>query len=155
MKKIVMILCLIVITCISGTFVLYKMSEDQVIKSLGTYKEKEFYSNGGFQDATDYAKYAYDSNIDIEYHYYLKRIEDDNQLLSYINDFESVVEGCSETSELVQGYDFNRKLIDSNDYYYIDMKETTFDSGLTIVTNYTIYFYDIQSNVLYYFHHSI
>ena len=35
--------------------------EDKVLNSLGEYKSKEFYTEGAFQDYTDYAKYYYDS----------------------------------------------------------------------------------------------
>ena len=34
-------------------------SEDSVLDSLPKYEKKEFYSSGGFQDFTDYAKYTY------------------------------------------------------------------------------------------------
>jgi hypothetical protein len=55
-------------------------SEDKVLNSLGKYKSHEFYTEGAFQDYTDYAKYYYDS-VD----YYLFLTEKDLKFLKIMS----------------------------------------------------------------------
>ena len=52
-------LILVFIICISISAC--KAPEDKVLKSLGEYKNNVYYTEGEFQDFTDYAKYYYDS----------------------------------------------------------------------------------------------
>ena len=133
--------------------------EDKVLNSLGEYKSKEFYTEGGFQDYTDYAKYYYDS-VDFTDNEYFSIIEqsDIDALNEHLDNFESCIEahGYSDASnEIVVNYDFDRSLIDSEDYLYIDSEKHTRDDGYTLLVNYDVYFFDIQTNTLYYFHNNI
>ncbi len=133
--------------------------EDKVLNSLGEYKSREFYTEGAFQDYTDYAKYYYDP-VDFTDNEYFSIIEqsDIDALNEHLDDFESCIEahGYNDaSSEIVVNYDFDRSLIDSEDYLYIDSENHTWDDGYTSLVNYDVYFFDTQTNTLYYFHNNI
>ncbi len=133
--------------------------EDEVLVSLGEYDSCVFYSEGLFQDFTDYAKYYY-TKANVEGNEYFAKIQEDD--LSIINehiyDFEIWVELLKDgdvSSELAINYDFDRSIIDEEDYIYIDSEKHTWDDGTTSLVNYDVYFFDTQTLVLYYFHNNI
>ena len=66
-------------------------------------------------------------------------------LNEHLDDFESCIEAHGYTdasSEIVVNYDFDRSLIDSEDYLYIDSEKHTWDDGYTSLVNYDVYFFD-------------
>ena len=133
--------------------------EDKVLNSLGEYQRSEYYSEGAFQDFTDYAKYYYDS-VNFTNNEYFSSIEpsDIDVLNEHLDDFESWIETYREgdaSREIVVNYDFDRSIIDSEDYLYIDSEKHTWDDGSTSLVNYDVYFFDTQTNTLYYFHNNI
>ena len=133
--------------------------EDKVLNSLGEYKSKEFYTEGAFQDYTDYAKYYYDSVNFTDNEYFSKIGQADIDVLNeHLDDFESWIETHHKgdaSREIVINYDFDRSIIDSEDYLYIDSEKHTWDDGYTSLVNYDVYFFDTQTNTLYYFHNNI
>ena len=140
-----------------------KVPEDKILISLGEYKNSVYYTHGEFQDYTDYAKYYYDS-VDFTENEYFKKIQksDLTKINEHLDDFESWVETYREndsSQEIVVNYDFDRSIIDNEDYFYIDSEKinTTWDDGTTTTTlaNYNIYFFDMQMQILYYFHNNI
>lgn len=137
--------------------------EDKVLISLGEYKNNVFYSEGVFQDFTFYAKYYYD-NVDFEGNAYFTKINESDlaKINEHLDDFESWIETYKENDdslEIVVNYDFDRAKIDKNDYIYIDSENliTTWDDGTTTTSfaSYDIYFFDAQTQILYYFHNNI
>ena len=159
-KKIMLWVCFLgVVISLPGCMVF----EDKVLISLGEYKNSEFYTQGEFQDYTDYAKYYYDYVDFTENEYFNKIKESDlTQINEHLDDFESWIEtyrGTDPSREIVVNYDFDRTIIDCEDYIYIDSEKyaTTLDDGMTIsdFTKYNIYFYDTQTQILYYFHNNI
>ena len=121
--------------------------KDEVLTSLGEYKSKEYFTSGGFQDYTDYAKYTYE-NI-------LNRISSNNskELTDHIEDFEKWVQSIKEIdpqNEVVLNYDFNTSLISDGDYLYIYDDPNYHELG-----NYDVYFFDIETMTLFYFHNNI
>lgn len=133
--------------------------EDKVIDSLGKCEKKEFFTSGGFQDYTDYAKYYYTS-IDMEENKYFKQIKetDFTAIDTHLDDFEGWIETIKDSepsSEVVVNYDFDRSIVDTEDYFYIDSEEHTWDDGFTSLVNYNVYLFDTQTQVLYYFHNNI
>lgn len=134
-------------------------SSNKVIASLGRYENREFYTSGGFQDFTDYAKYSFRS-VDSAKNQYLHQIQDDDldMINVHLDDFESWVRVIREsypTNELSVHYDFDRAMIDLEDYIYIESEEHTWSDGHTSLINYNVYFFDTQTQVLYYFHNNI
>ena len=135
------------------------VSDDKVIHSLGEYNDYDFYSQGAFQDYTDYAKYYFDSVDLTDNKYFSKCLPTDLDVIGeFLDGFERLIEtfGKNDASlEIVLNYDFDRSLIDTEDYFYMDVEEHTSDYGYTFIASYDIYFFDIQTNTLYYFHNNI
>ena len=52
-------------------------------------------------------------------------------------------------------FDFDREVIDTEDYFYIDSIECAWSNGHTSLDNYNLYLFDIQTQVLKYFHGNI
>ena len=157
MKKVFALIVVVLILTISLSECV--SPENQVINSLGEYKSYEFYIEGAFQDYTDYAKYYYDS-VDFSNNEYFTKIEqsDIDVLNDHLDDFESWIETYREgdaSRDIVVNYDFDRSFIDSADYLYINSEKHTWDDGYTSLVNYDVYFFDTQTNTLYYFHNNI
>ena len=149
-------LCMVLVLCV----LLVGCSEnDDVIRSLGDYEERVSYTYGEFQDYTDYAKYYY-TDASVENNEYFKQITETSQteLTALLDDYENIVEVHRENDpehELVVHYDFDRTMIDFEDYLYIFSETTTWPDGYSAITNYDIYFFDTQTQVLYFFHNNI
>lgn len=144
-------------------FVSCKAPEDKVLNSLGEYKEYVYYSEGEFQDYTDYGKYYYDS-ADLADNAYFIEVEnyDLSEINEHLADFEAWIETYREgdpSCEIVVNYDFDREIIDREDYIHINSEKftTTWDDGMVTNTfaSYEIYFFDTQTQVLYFFHNNI
>ena len=147
---VVLILGIVLSSCIAP--------ENKVLNSLGEYKSHEFYTEGAFQDYTDYAKYYYDHVDFADNEYFCKIGQTDIDVLNeHLDDFESWIKTYREgdaSREIVVNYDFDRSLIDCEDYLYIDSEKHTWDDGYTSLVNYDVYFFDTQTNTLYYFHNN-
>ena len=133
--------------------------EDKVLSSLGKYEKHVYYSEGEFQDFTDYAKYYY-SSTNIDENTYFTKVQDYDltEINEHLDDFGGWIETIKDNesaSEIVINYDFNRDIIDEEDYIYIYSETQTWDDGHTSLVNYDIYFFDTQTLVLYYFHNNI
>ena len=155
-KQIALVLvCVVLLLSISSCAV----PEDAVIASLGKYEKNEFFTSGGFQDYTDYAKYYFTSANIVENKYLNKVQETDFVIINtHLDDFEGWIEAIrnSEPSnEVVVNYDFDRGIIDTEDLFYIDSEEHTWSDGHTSLVRYNIYLFDSQTQVLYYFHNNI
>ena len=131
---------------------------NEILGPLGKYKGQEIYSQGEFQDYTEYAKYYYDSVDFTDNKHFTKIKQSDIDVLNeYLDDFENMIEtfrNHDASREIVINYDFDRSLIDSEDYLYIDSENHT-DNGCTVLVYYHVYFFDTQTNTLYYFHNNI
>ena len=128
---------------------------DPVIRSLPVYDNEEFYTSGGFQDYTDYAKYTFDSISvqDAEASKYFQKAsqEDVNEILLYIENFEQWVRTIG--GELQMNYDFDKAAVLESGYFYIETKPG--DGPIGQFDNYTVYYLDISAQTLYYFHNNI
>lgn len=140
--------------------------EDKVLASLPAYKTRQFYSSGGFQDYTDYGVYTFDeiSEDDLIYSDYFYLISDNNWELvdSLMDNYESWVQIVCENepdSELAKNYDFDRSCMNRGDYICIMGKDDQqFNDNMDVTEiyfNYDIYFYDLESETLYFFHNNI
>jgi len=143
--------------CIVATFLFLSactIPTDKILISLGSYETKEFYTSGGFQDYTDYAKYTY-KDIDLDGNKYFKQIDDLNQwnLILHIENFEDWIDTIGENdpnNEVVVNYDFDFSFISDTDYYCIYK-----DPNSSGYENYDVYFIDMETNTLYFFHNNI
>ena len=128
--------------------------KDDVLDSLGKYETKQFFTSGGFQDFTDYAKYCFDS-VDFSDNSYFQIITESSRenLEAHIDDFERWVQAVRDTdadNEVVVNYDFDRSVISDSDYIYIYDDPDYPEFG-----NYNVYYFDVETNILYYFHNNI
>lgn len=128
--------------------------KDDVLDSLGKYESKQFFTSGGFQDFTDYAKYCFDS-VDFSDNSYFQILTESSRenLEAHIDDFEDWIQAISDTdadNEVVVNYDFDRSVISDADYIYIYD-----DPDYPELGNYNVYFFDVETNILYYFHNNI
>lgn len=137
-------------------FVLYGLYNhffaDRVLASLPKYESEEFYTSGGFQDYTDYAKYTYKTvptrDLETSAYFRVTTAEAVEEILSYVENFEGWVEAVG--GELKEHYDLDKTVISEGDYFYIALRDEQgkFD-------NYTVYYFDVDAQILYYFHNNI
>lgn len=134
---------------------------DPVIASLPPYRSKTFYTSGGFQDYTDYAKYTYFLPVTermLENNGYFEKVAEENiaEILAHIDDFSGWVRICG--GELLENYDFVPSAIEEGDYFYIKSKygqPIGQSSAYEKFDHYTLYYFDIESQILYCFHNNI
>lgn len=142
------------------------LPEDKVIASLPAYKTRQFYTSGGFQDYTDYGIYTFDqiSEEDISYNDYFWLISDNNWefVVSLMDDYESWVQLTKKNepdSQLAKNYNFDRSCMNRGDYICIMGKDESRLNDTVDITeiywNYNIYFFDVESMTLYFFHNNI
>ena len=155
-----MVLLSVSALCICGCSNEYYLTSmnDKVLASLGKYESRECFTDGGFQDYTDYAKYKY-IDVDLEGNKFFEPITEENktELVSYLENFEGWIETIKESdpeNEVVKEYDFSTQLITKDDYIYIDDRSAT-DALYDKFDNYNVYFFDTGTDTLYYFHNNI
>lgn len=127
---------------------------DEVIDTIGIVIAEDCHQYGWWQDYTIYSKYTFE-NTDIENNEYLKQMtnEDIEALNLHIDNYEEwivVISDDEEERDLVENYDFNREIISTEDYCYIYDNPDYPEYGY-----YNIYFYDTETEILYYFHNNI
>ena len=163
MKKLFIILSAVVlgfVLLLTSIFFGFLYSQQElVIASLPDYESKEFYTNDGFQDYTDYAKYIYDNitiqDLESSEYFTITTADDVENIILFIEDFEGWVEVCG--GELKENYDFNKTIITDGDFFYIDTKEGESIGQGTYgkFDNYSVYYFDVDAQILYYFHNNI
>ena len=129
-----------------------------VIASLPAFENSECYQGEGFQDYTDYCKYYFKDEdfVDkLEKNEYLKKvsISDTAEIKSYFENFE----GWVQDEEYKDNYDFSAECIDTEDYFYIENKDTCekYKDYPNKYSAYNVYFFDVQTQTLYYIHSNI
>ena len=139
-------------------------SSEKIISSVGKYDDHVSYTRGEFQDHTDYAKY-YFSSTDISNNKYFVKVKDSDQdkINRLLDNFESLIYTYKEadaTQEIVAKYDFDKTCIDEEDHIYIEYEESVIETldnekTLSVFLSYDIYFFDVQTQILYYFHNNL
>ena len=130
--------------------------ESPVLATLPEYKDSERYISDGFQDYTNYHKYYYDNSEKVkkklENSIYFKPVSDEDfaEITAYFNNFE----GWLQWVDFEDKYDFDMKLVDKNDFWYVKSKYAQ-ESEDEKFYDYDLYFFDIQSMTLYYIHNNI
>lgn len=149
-KHILLLLSIVMILCLLGC----EQNHEKVLNSLGSYTSESVYSHGDWQDYIDYGKYRYES-ISVENNKYFQPVTeiDTESIQTYIANFEGCVEAIERNDQedtLVVNYDFDTSVISVDDYFYIYNDPDYPDFG-----NYKVYFFDAETNTLYYFHSNI
>lgn len=130
--------------------------EDGVLNTLPPWDSRELYSSGGFQDCTDYGVYHYSGLTPSDFAqnpcFETMTDKDCAELLLYMENFAGWAALAPADSSLALGFDFNAAVVTPGDLVYIISKHPDiarrFDS-------YTIYFFDMETQTLYYFHSNI
>lgn len=114
----------------------------------GYYEKEEHFQKDGFQDHTDYCKYFYKKSDNDKFinstKYEIVKEENIESLKNYFNDTRKFMNMEGRSND----FDFDNDIISTGDYYYLDLKEPGYN-------NYNVYFYDIETHVLYYIHSNI
>ena len=153
------VLLTLILMMACSCFIIFETAQDKAKRMVGQYSKEEYYSSGGFQDYTDYAKYHYDKMPDFESNKYFSAItsSDIKALNGYIDNFEQWISVISPENEVVKNYDFDRSVITESDYFYIydKMGEPIGESAYEQYDYYDVYVFDTESCILYYFHNNI
>lgn len=136
-----------------------KKYEDSVIASLPEYEKSDCYYSKGFQDYTDYCKYYYEKQDNIidalkENEYFKSVTENDiEEIKSYFENFNCWVKYENYKDE----YDFQDNSIDITDYFYIENNDNCekYAHHSNKYDAYNVYFFDVQSKILFYIHSNI
>ncbi len=121
------------------------------LKELPRFRSKEIYSVESFTDCTYYAKFTYRNVSDEE----LKNAESFkktdkekiDEILNYITGYESFINKINGMDEVKNAYDFDKVIVNENDYYHMIKNGEGYNRAL--------YYFDIESQILYYFHYCI
>lgn len=156
-----MIVIIIVVLILVVPYLVFSFNfvppQEEVRLSLGEYEVVEYCSYGVFQDFTDYGKFTYE-NPDLINNEYLSLMTDDDikELNRYLDNYDEWVDVITEeitddmTRKFSETYDFNRNIISNEDYCYIYS-----NPDYPEFSSYDIYFYDTETEILYYFHNNI
>ena len=108
---------------------------------------------------TDYSKYSYDSitaqDIEASRYFTAATEEDVEEILLYIENFEAWVEAVG--GELKDNYDFDKTNVSEGDFFYIETKygEPIGERTYGKFENYTVFYFDVDAQVFYYFYNNI
>ncbi len=154
-KNLLIVTTLILLLCLSGCYYFTV----PVLTSLPMYETREFYTSRGGQDSIDYAKYTYESVTAqriSDSRYFDEVTEDDiEEILSHIENFEGRVEGSAD--EVEENYDFDKSTVSEGDFFYLYTKYGEPIGGETYdkFDFYDLYYFDIEGQILYYFHSDV
>ena len=119
----------------------------------GYIRSEEHFDESGFMDYTDYCKYYYDSTPVLEEsRFHMVSESEVEEIKGYFSDFQRWME----IEDRLEEYDFDDRCITEGDYVFIKTK-----AGEPIGTDghvygkydfYTVYYFDVDSCVLFYIH---
>ena len=122
-----------------------------LVSSMGEFATEEHYRYGWWQDGATYSKYTYKS-ADLNNEYLSPVTESDIKDIELrVSDFEFWVSSSKDDEDdksLYENYDFDVSIIDTNDYWFIEYDETD-------ARDFEMFFFDIETKVLYGFNYSI
>ena len=147
---------LLIFACFVGITTLLSLffaPKDAILESLPDYEQMELYTSGEFQDYTDYGKYYYRISEQVLTNSpYFQQVDEANlpQLLNYLENYESWVAAVG--GDVPEHYDFDTDSIETGDYFYILNR---YEEPEREFHNYNIYYFDLDTQILYYFHNNI
>lgn len=129
-----------------------------VLRRLPDYESGELHSCIGGQDSTDYGKYVFSEvtaqQLQITGYFQKVTAADLDVLRQYVEDFEQWVEICScENCDcgLTECYDFSTTFLETGDYFGLECDEIR---G-SFLGDYTIHYFDMDTQTLYYLRSNI
>jgi len=152
MKKIALFLSVILLFAIAVSCSI-QTRQDQVLSSLGKCESEQIWTHGEFQDYTDFGIYTYSSaNLDNNSYFSKVSESDIETICTFVENFEQWINTFrynDTNDDLVLNYTFERSTIDTEDFFYIYEDEDYSKFGC-----YDVWFYDSQTNTLYYLHNN-
>lgn len=128
------------------------------LRRLPDHKSGELHSCSGGQDSTDYGKYLFSEvtaqQLRFTGYFQIVTEADLDVLRQYVEDFEQWVEICSCDNcgcDLAECYDFSAELLEAGDYFGLERSEPR---G-SFLGDYTIYYFDLDTQTLYYLRSNI
>ena len=130
--------------------------QNKVLRSVGACESEQFWTHGTFQDYTDFGVYTFSSDADLSRNRYFAAVteEDVETIELFLSDFEMMVDSIKENDpadELAVNYTFDHGMIDTEDFFYI-YDDDRYPMEFMC---YDVWFFDTQTNTLYYFHDNI
>ncbi|MBP3330610.1 MAG: hypothetical protein J6L89_07235 [Clostridia bacterium] len=163
MKKLIIALVVIAAVGAAGFGIYEAMFYNAwpVLQELPRYKEREIYSVDNFTDGSYYAKFTY-RNVteeDLKEAEDFSRItkEDATKILHSISCYEDFINNMG-MEEITENYDFDKSVVTEDDYYYMESGEGFYqdENGNVSETGFiSLYYFDTESQILYYFYNSI
>ncbi|MBQ6380514.1 MAG: hypothetical protein IJJ41_02790 [Clostridia bacterium] len=131
-------------TLLGALIVLCSACANQSDIPRGYVQKEEHFDEDGFQDYVDYCKYTYADASKVQNSPQFQKLtqEQVEDIEDYFEKFKEFIEAEKRSDE----YDFSPLCINEGDYAYIKSKD---------FENFTVLFFDTQSNVLYYIHANI
>ena len=125
----------------------------EVLRRLPDYEYGEMHSCIGGQDSTDYGKYVFSdvTTQQLQITGYFQPVTDaDSEILQlYVKDFVTWVDICNCDRcgcEMAQCYDFSSVLLETGDYFGLERSEPRGN----FLGDYTIHYFDMDTQTLYY-----
>ena len=117
---------------------------------LDGYSDCEEYFGEGFREYTDYCKYYYTEKEDTLFKNSADytQVTIDEQVQKLITYFEKHRYAMSQNEDQ---YDFNASAVNTGDYYCL-IDESKDGLSMGKYSNYTLYYYDVETHTLYYIH---
>ena len=152
---VLIVLFILTMVLVGGVWLLSLLfaPKDAILESLPDYEAKEYYTSGGFQDFTDYAKYTYTIyETELMENPYFQQVTEEAlpKIHSYLDNFENRVAISSDFPQ--DAYDFDRSQIGPGDYYCILNR---YEEPEKEFWHYDLYYFDPEAGILYYFHSNI
>lgn len=145
LKALVLLFLLLLQGCAGVTAI--PRVEDEI--PAGFTQKEEHFDPDGFQDYVDYCKYWYPHGEAFEKdpHWHPVSEEEIEGIRGYFENFRDWME----TDDRLGEYDFDPACIDAGDYVRIEIGSTHWSQ----YDDYTLYFFDGETGVLYYIHANI
>ncbi len=146
LKALVLLFLLLLQSC-SGSGAAIPRVEDEIPP--GFVQKEEHFDPDGFQDYTDYCKYWYPDAgaFEKDGRWHAVSEEEIKEIRGYFENFR----GWMEVEKRLDEYDFDPDCIGAGDYVRIEIGSTHWSP----YDDYTLYFFDAESGILYYIHTNI
>ena len=146
LKALVLLFLLLLQSC-SGSGAAIPRVEDEIPP--GFVQKEEHFDPDGFQDYTDYCKYWYPDAgaFEKDGRWHAVSEEEIKEIRGYFENFR----GWMEVEKRLDEYDFDPDCIGAGDYVRIEIGATHWSP----YDDYTLYFFDAESGILYYIHTNI
>ena len=129
---------------------------DEIVATVGEFESSQGYGDYCNKANMEYTKYQFckAKPINFENNRYFKKINllDYNILIECLNKFKDEAQKHFDTDGddlILSVFYLDLSQIDSEDYLYMTYHGTSIDNGITTLTQFSIYFFDVQDYILY------